>query len=104
MDTHTHIHTHRTTTVTLAAHACRGLIINNVGAYYTVTSKKILCSLGVNCLAAPQHIYICMCTYQPTPTQLASRYFLLDWPAVRTYVLTVVPVPYAYEGHVCARG
>ena len=26
MDTHTHIHTHRTTTVTLAAHARRGLI------------------------------------------------------------------------------
>ena len=27
MDTHTHIHTHRTTTVTFAAHARRGLII-----------------------------------------------------------------------------
>ena len=28
-DTHTHTHTHGTTTVTLAVHACRGLIIIN---------------------------------------------------------------------------
>ena len=60
------------------------IIINNVSAYYyTATSKKILSSLRANCLAAPQHIY--MCTYQATPTRLASRYFLLDWLAVRTY-------------------
>ena len=47
------------------------IIINNVSAYYTTTSKNILCSLGANCLAAPQHIY--MCTYQATPTRLAGR-------------------------------
>ena len=29
-----------------------------------ITSKKILCSLGANCPAAPQHIY--MCTYHST--------------------------------------
>ena len=33
MSGHTHIHTHRTTTVTLAAHARRGLIINIIIIY-----------------------------------------------------------------------
>ena len=60
------------------------IIINNVSAYYTATSKKILHCLGANCPAAPQHIYK-MYTYQVTPTRLVSRYFLLDWLAVHTY-------------------
>ena len=36
MDTHTYTHTHRTTTVTFAAHACRGLIMMTFPLPYTV--------------------------------------------------------------------
>ena len=76
------------------------IIINNVSAYYTATTKKILCSLGANCLAAPQHIY--MCIYQATPT-LATQ-CSTSYSTARPYVRTLVPVPYAQEGHARVRG
>ena len=44
---HTHIHTHRTTTVTLAAHACRGLIkhphtqYNNIYDVFAVKPRHL---------------------------------------------------------------
>ena len=37
---HTYIHTHRTTTVTLAAHACRGLIMALCTPEVSSTLKK----------------------------------------------------------------
>ena len=49
MDTHTHIviHTHRTTTVTLAAHARRGLTrtINITVESPTVKSREFICNM-----------------------------------------------------------
>ena len=57
--------------------------ISTIMSVLIIQQHQILSSLGENCPAAPQHIY--MCTYQATPTRLASRYFLLNWPAVHTY-------------------
>ena len=69
MSGHTYTHTHRTTTVTLAAHACRGLIIPYTVKLYSLYVVYILYISSQYCV--PSHnkiitiiIHVCMCSHR----------------------------------------
>ena len=70
MDTHTHVNTHRTTTVTLAAHARRGLNI----APYLLVSPHInfiniapYLTLGANAQRGLLCVCVCVCVHSYLP-------------------------------------